>query len=193
MQNFVKIALRKKIIISRSNLGSIINFSLLMYDSIQASPAVGCVIYDRPYRSFYRPSSHLWCPEKVSPETVSCKRCLLSAAVETWTQRTDLPRLGKLGEELEMPSGMGLPMKQRQLRHIETVLEENDSFLGTETVKGNIFSQETVACFADLSIKLKSCRVFCTSVCILRGIFHQIMLFSCYLSSKTFLSSFPVF
>lgn len=145
-----------------------INFSLLIYNSIQANPVIGCAIYGRPYRSFYRPSCHLWCPAK--KRRCHLRHCLVKdaywrAAVEIWTQRTDLPRLGKQGEEPGILSGMGLPMRQRQLWCIERVLEEKDNFLGTETVKGKLSSQETVIYLADLSVKLKSCKVFYTSVC----------------------------
>lgn len=176
-----------------------INFSLLIYNGIQAHSITGCVIYDRPYRSFYRPSCQLWHPAKI-------RRCHLrhwlvkdaswKAAVESWIQRTDLPGLEKQGEVPGVLLGMELPVKQRQLWCIERVLEEKDNFLGKETIKDNLSSQEMVIYLADLSVKLKSCRVFCTSGCRhkqLRSIFHQMMLFSCYLSSKTFLSSFPAF
>lgn len=189
----------EKKIISRTIPGSMISLSFLIYNSIQANPVVGCVIYDRPYRSFYRPSCHLWCPAKIRRSHLRyclAKDAYWRAAVEIWTQRTDLPTLGKQGEEPGILLGMGLSMKQRQRWCIERVLEEKDNFLGTEIVKGNLLSQETVIYFADLRVKIKSCRVFCASVGIhkqLRGTFHQIMLFSCYLSNKTFLSSFPVF
>jgi len=60
MQKNVKIAVRKNNFQDQPRK----HFSLLIYNSVQANPVIGCVISDRPYRSFYILLCCLWCPTK---------------------------------------------------------------------------------------------------------------------------------
>lgn len=156
MQNIVKIAVRK--IFSRTNPGNMINFSLLIYNNIQAN--LGLSYLWQTIQELLQPLMPSLGPYKnseMSSEILSCEKWFLEGCCwlldpENWlayARKAEGP-WNSLGNEAKHEIKT-VTMYRKALRR------KGQNFLGTKTVKGNLSSLEMVIYLADW--RVKSCKV----------------------------------
>lgn len=161
-----------------------------MFKQIQAY-----VIFDRSYRSFCSPLCHLWGLTKI----VKChlKYCLVKngswrTAVDFWTQKTDLPMLGKQEKDPWNSLGNEAIHETKTVMMYRKALRRKGQFSRDRNCQRQPFFSRNGNL---LGWRVKSCRVLVLLYVHARssGAYLIKLLFSWYMSSKTFLSSFSEF